>query len=67
MSENMMFGLYRSQLAALKETVEAWKADHQDAMAARDVEDMIRHSAEAPAAVAPLAGGSGTLQRRWLL
>src|SRR5271165_1076137 len=44
MAERMLYRLYRDQVQAVQGTVEAWQAEHSSAMAARDVEDIVRAS-----------------------
>jgi hypothetical protein len=48
MSESILIQLYRGQMRAMAETVEAWKAEHREAMIARDVEEMVRASLDYP-------------------
>lgn len=51
MSETLLFRLYRGQVKALQETVEAWQAEHHHAMMARGIEDIVRVCLDAPAIV----------------
>lgn len=58
MSESILFRLYRGQVRALAETVEAWKAEHREAMIARDVEDMVRVCLDFPAMLTRIYGSA---------
>jgi hypothetical protein len=48
MFETMLFRIRQGQIRALKETVERWQAEHKEAMAVRDVEDVIETCLELP-------------------
>ncbi len=54
MSENILFCLARSRLRADEETVESWKAEHREAVLARDVEDIVLACLDYPGLMARL-------------
>jgi hypothetical protein len=49
MVDNLLLRLYSSQVEAAEAAVEAWKAEHQEAMRARDLEDLVRSCLDYPA------------------
>ncbi len=51
MAENILFRFVRGQVEAATETVEVWKAEHHEAMRARDADDIARYLLDLPATV----------------
>jgi hypothetical protein len=49
MSESILFRLYRSELQAKMDVLEAWQGKHQDAMIAQDMEDIVSACLDDPA------------------
>jgi hypothetical protein len=49
MSESLLLRLHRGQAESLRQTVEAWQAEHNSAMAARDAEELVRFCLDLPA------------------
>src|SRR5262245_20944572 len=54
MTDNLLFRIYETQLRTLKETVEAWKAERQEAAPNGEVQELVQFTLLLPNATARL-------------